>query len=707
MKQLLQSLRDGSTQIAEVPAPKVSNGQNLIRTSTSLVSAGTERMLVAFGKGNFIQKARSQPDKVKMVLEKAKTDGFVATIDAVRSKLDQPIPLGYCNVGTIIDAQAEGFAIGDRVVSNGYHAEIVAAPKHLCARVPDNVTDEQAAFTVLGSIGLQGIRLAAPNLGETFVVMGLGLIGLLTVQILRAHGCQVIGIDLEDEKLALAKEYGASVLNARNGYDNVSNVDNLTGGIGADGVIITAATKSNDPISISAQMCRKRARIILVGVVGLDINRADFYEKELTFQVSCSYGAGRYDTEYEDKGRDYPIGYVRWTEQRNFQAILELMSLKLLNVEKLISHRFDFEQSVEAMDVLANQSSSLGILLNFQNKHEVKNLNHKVEISENKQFTSKLGGNVVSFLGAGNYASRVLIPAFKKAGVQLNTIVSNGGVSSNYHGRKNGFKYASSDEDDAYEDPSVDVIVIATRHDLHAGQVIKAIRARKNVYCEKPLCLTIDELDAIKSEIQNVDNVRLMVGFNRRFAPLSATIKSLILRDQSPKTFLYTINAGKIPNEHWIQDPFVGGRRIIGEVCHFIDYLRFLAGHQIIEADADCIGLASQQTLEDDNVSIRLKFADGSLGVINYISNGHKDIPKEFLEIWCNGKVIKLDNFLRLKAYGWNGVKTKRLLKQNKGQHSAPQLFLNSIKEGYASPIPSKEIFEVTEVSINLARKFF
>ena len=707
MKQLLQSLRDGSTQIAEVPAPKVSNGQNLIRTSTSLVSAGTERMLVSFGKGNFIQKARSQPDKVKMVLEKAKTDGFVATIDAVRSKLDQPIPLGYCNVGTIIDAQAEGFAIGDRVVSNGYHAEIVAAPKHLCARVPDNVTDEQAAFTVLGSIGLQGIRLAAPNLGETFVVMGLGLIGLLTVQILRAHGCQVIGIDLEDEKLALAKEYGAQVLSARNGYDNVTNVDNLTGGIGADGVIITAATKSNDPISISAQMCRKRARIILVGVVGLDINRADFYEKELTFQVSCSYGAGRYDTEYEDKGRDYPIGYVRWTEQRNFQAILELMSLKLLNVEKLISHRFDFEQSVEAMDVLANQSSSLGILLNFQNKHEVKNLNHKVEISENKQFTSKLGGNVVSFLGAGNYASRVLIPAFKKAGVQLNTIVSNGGVSSNYHGRKNGFKYASSDEDDAYEDPSVDVIVIATRHDLHAGQVIKAIRARKNVYCEKPLCLTINELDAIKSEIQNVDNVRLMVGFNRRFAPLSATIKSLILRDQSPKTFLYTINAGKIPNEHWIQDPFVGGRRIIGEVCHFIDYLRFLAGHQIIEADADCIGLASQQTLEDDNVSIRLKFADGSLGVINYISNGHKDIPKEFLEIWCNGKVIKLDNFLRLKAYGWNGVKTKRLLKQNKGQHSAPQSFLNSIKEGYASPIPSEEIFEVTEVSINLARKFF
>ena len=438
MKQLLQSLRDGSTQLAEVPAPKVSDGQNLIKTSTSLISAGTERMLVEFGKGNFIQKARSQPDKVKMVLEKARTDGVMATIDSVRSKLDQPISLGYCNVGTIIEAQAEGFVAGDRVVSNGQHAEIVSVSKNLCARIPDGVSDEAASFTVLAAIGLQGIRLAQPTIGETVVVTGLGLIGLLTVQMLRAQGCRVLGIDFDPKRLEMAQTFGAEIVNPGAGENVISKAEVFSRGAGVDAVIITAATPSNEPISQAAKMCRKRGRIILVGVVGLELSRADFYEKELTFQVSCSYGPGRYDSNYEDKGQDYPAGYVRWTEQRNFEAVLDLMASGALQLGPLISHRFDLSEGKKAMELLTSDESTLGILLQYPRDEECITPARRVSLIKESVKLDETNSGRVAFLGSGNYASRVLIPAFKSAGASLQSVVSSGGVSSVHFGKKFG-----------------------------------------------------------------------------------------------------------------------------------------------------------------------------------------------------------------------------------------------------------------------------
>lgn len=708
MKQILQDMAKGGSSIVEAPAPNATKNHVVINTSTTLISAGTERMLVDFGKANLIDKARSQPDKVKMVLEKVQTDGLATTIDAVKSKLAQPLPLGYCNVGVVAESGrgVEQFKLGDRVISNGPHADVVRVPKNLVAKIPGNVTDEEAAFTVVASIGLQGIRLANPTMGESFVVTGVGLIGLLTVQMLRAQGCRVLAIDFDQAKLDMAKEFGAEICNPGLGEDPVAAGLAFSRGNGIDGVIITASTKSNDPVTQAARMSRKRGRIILVGVTGLELSRADFYEKELTFQVSCSYGPGRYDPNYEEKGNDYPLPFVRWTEQRNFQAILDMMSGGQLNVKPLITHRILFENATEAYDLLTSDKSALGILLQYGSLSESR---HTSKVTLNSEVVYKPGEPVIGFVGAGNYASRVLIPAFKNAGAQLHSISTSGGINGVIHGNQAGFKEATTDTDALIESDEVNTVAIVTRHNSHAHFVKQSLNAGKNVFVEKPLAITHEELKEVKSAYEEASQSgnppKLMVGFNRRFAPQIQKMKSLIDPIKGPKSFIMTMNAGSIPADHWTQDIAVGGGRIIGEACHFVDLMRFLVGSEIVSVQARRMGDSDAIDITEDKAAIILGFADGSFGTIHYYANGAASFPKERIEVFADGKVLQLDNFVKLKGFGFKGFKKMNLWKQDKGQNLCSQLFLDSIREGKSAPIDINEIFEVAKISIDIAEQ--
>lgn len=702
MKQILQNLRSGATGLAEVPCPSALSGQLLIRTAHSLISPGTERMLVEFGKASWIDKARQQPDKVRMVLDKIRTDGLMPTMEAVFNKLDQPLPLGYCNVGTVLEASggASGFAPGDRVVSNGKHAEVVRVPMNLCAHVPTAVADEEATFTVLGAIALQGIRLVQPTLGETVVVTGLGLIGLVAVQLLRAHGCRVLGLDLDAHKLALAKSFGAEVVNLAVGQDPVAAAQAYSRGRGVDAVIITASTESNEPVHQAALMCRKRGRIVLVGVTGLDLSRADFYEKELSFQVSCSYGPGRYDPAYEEGGHDYPVGFVRWTEQRNLEAVLDMMADGRLDVKPLISHRFALAQAAEAYALVGGAGPSLGILLQYpaaEQKPLAVLSEPTVVLAAPAPAAVSMGRAVLGFVGAGNYATAVLIPAFKAAGARLKTVASSGGVSGLHAGRKFGFEATTTDTASVWDDQDVNVVVVSTRHDSHAGFVLKALAAGRHVFVEKPLCLTLQELAQIEAA-QAGSSAMVMVGFNRRFAPQVQQIRALLESAPGPKSFVMTVNAGAIPAEHWTQDGVVGGGRIVGETCHFIDLLRFLAvariaSHQVLAMDS--------QT--GDSVSISLKFEDGSIGVVHYLANGSKAFPKERLEVFAAGRVLQLDNFRKLTGFGWPGFRKMNLWRQDKGQKACAAAFVLAVAEGKPAPIAFDELVEVARVSIAVA----
>ncbi|MEY2794538.1 MAG: hypothetical protein RIR10_254 [Planctomycetota bacterium] len=712
MKQILQSLKNGKTEVAEVPCPAVKRGHLLVRSSRTLVSVGTERMLVDFGKAGWIEKARQQPDKVRMVLDKIKTDGLMPTIESVLNKLDQPLPLGYCNVGRVLEAGSGlvGYAPGDRIVSNGKHAEAVCVPVNLTARVPDNVSDDEAAFTVLGAIALQGIRLVQPTLGETVVVTGLGLIGLVTVQLLRSHGCRVLGLDFDPEKLALARKFGAETVNLAAGEDPVKAAQAYSRGRGVDGVIITAATKSNEPMHQAALMCRKRGRIVLVGVTGLELSRADFFEKEITFQVSCSYGPGRYDPNYEEKGNDYPVGFVRWTEQRNFEAILDMMSDGRLDVKPLISHRFAIEEAEKAYELVGGAGPSLGILLEYpanSAKSDATVRQSTVAIpASTKSAAPSVPGASIGLVGSGNYATAVLIPAFKAAGARLRTVASSAGVSGLHAGRKYGFEQTTTDSDSIFADASVNALVVATRHDNHASMVVKALRAGKNIFVEKPIALTEAELTEIETAHADAAATGkaplVMVGFNRRFAPQVAKMKSLLAGARGPKAFVMTVNAGAIPAEHWTQDREVGGGRIVGEGCHFIDLLRFLAGERITAVRTNTMDSPSA-----DSVSIELRFADGSIGTVHYLANGSKSFPKERVEVFAQGRVLQLDNYRRLTGFGWPGFKKMNLWSQDKGQKACAAAFVQAVASGGASPIPFEELIEVgraTIVAADLAR---
>lgn len=723
MRQLLQSLTDGRTLILEVPTPRPARGALLIRTKCSLISAGTERMLVEFGRAGLLQKARQQPERVRQALAKARTDGLLPTLEAIRSKLEQPLPLGYCNVGRVIEADAStaGFGPGDRVVSNGAHAEVVAVSHNLCACVPANVTDEEAAFAVPGAIALQGLRLAAPTLGETFVVTGLGLLGLLTVQLLRANGCRVLGIDPNPHRARLASRFGAEVIALKSEEeDPAAAAALLAGGRGVDGVIITAATRSSAPLRQAAHMCRKRGRIVLVGVAGLELDRADFYQKELTLQVSCSYGPGRYDPEYEELGRDYPIGFVRWTAHRNFEAVLQLLAARTLEVAPLISHRFAFEQAAAAYELLTSPTEShLGILLEYAPAgadHASGTLtaaragagasNPAADAAPGAAAGSEPSGRPrLAFVGAGNYAARVLIPAFATTGALLQGVASASGLTAAHCLRKFGFARATTDTAQLLGAADVDAVVIATRHDSHARLVLQALESGKHVFVEKPLALNAAEIDDIEAcwtrGAQVCPDLQLMVGFNRRFAPHSARIRALLLHEPMPKSFLVTVNAGAIPPSHWTQDREIGGGRILGEACHFIDLLRFLAGNPLTAAHIRSLGASGRSGA--DTAVITLAFADGSIGSINYFANGAGAFPKERLEVFCGGRILQLDNFRRLRGYGWPGFSSLNLWRQDKGQRACARAFVEAVSGARAAPIPVEEIFEVARCTVALA----
>lgn len=692
--------------MAEVPIPSIKHGQLLIATSKTLVSAGTERMLVEFGKASWIDKARQQPEKVRMVLDKIKTDGLQPTIEAISNKLDQPLPLGYCNVGRVmlVGTGVTNFKLGERVISNGKHAEVVSVPVNLCAKVPDSVTDEEAVFTVLGAIALQGIRLAQPTLGETVVVTGLGLIGLITVQLLRANGCRVLGLDYDKGKLDLARQFGAEVVDLAAGQDPVKMAELYSRSRGVDAVIVTAATKSSEPIHQAALMCRKRGRIVLVGATGLELSRDDFFKKELTFQVSASYGPGRYDPNYEEKGQDYPVGFVRWTEQRNFEAILDMMVDGRLDVKPLISHRFAIDEAEKAYELVGGACPSLGILLAYPGlKITPTSRTVSLNTSQIPHLAADSASVNVSFIGSGNYAAAVLIPAFKEAGVHLRSVASSTGVSGLHAGRKYGFEETTTDTNRLFADEATQVVVITTQHDSHARFVLQALRSGKHVFVEKPLCLTLLELAEIEATYAETckDLLRspmVMVGFNRRFAPQVQKVKQLLNGVAGPKAFVMTVNAGAIPSDHWTQDSGVGGGRIIGEACHFIDLLRFLAGVPMTYWKP-----LSMDSPTQDTVSLQLGFEDGSIGTVHYFANGTKAFPKERLEVFAAGRVLQLDNYRKLTGYGWPGFGKMNLWRQDKGQKACAKAFVQAIQGLAPVPIPFDEILEVSRVSIELA----
>ena len=689
MKQIIQDLKSGDTILEEVPAPMVKRGAVLIQTTKSLVSLGTERMLVEFGKANLIAKARQQPDKVKMVLDKIKTDGLMPTLETVFNKLNQPLPLGYCNVGKVV-AVGQGvkeFKVGDRVASNGHHAEYVCIPENLVARIPDEVTDREAAFTVIGAIGLQSIRLLNPTMGEKIVVIGLGLIGLITAELLVANGCEVIGFDFDQTKVDLAKTKGIMAFNLAVEGDQVKIVEELTGGVGADGVIITASNKSNDIISNAANMSRKRGRIILVGVIGLDISRADFYEKELTFQVSCSYGPGRYDDDYEQKGQDYPLPYVRWTEKRNFETVLGAIASSKLDVKPLITEEIPLDDFQSIYGSIGSTRSIASILEYDAKAGEP---TRKVSVS-----SDKAKGGALGVIGAGNFTNAMILPALKKNGTAVKYIASSGGLSAKTLASKFDANFATSNYHEILSDEEVSMVLVTTRHNQHASMALDALNAGKHVFVEKPLALRLEEVAEIAEKAKEVDK-SVVVGFNRRFSPHMTKIKSA-LGGASDINMVATMNAGFIPPDVWVHDMAVGGGRIIGEACHYIDLMVYLAGSLVKSVCMNAMGKNPEENT--DNASILLKFENGAQGTINYFANGSKSYSKERVEVYSQERTFVCDNFRLTKGYGAKGF-GKLKTKQDKGHVEQFRQLSKFAKEGGAPIIPFDEVVNVSKASI-------
>ncbi|HBX65484.1 MAG: dehydrogenase [Balneola sp.] len=699
MKQIIQDLKSGDTILEEVPVPRVGSGKVLIKTHRTLVSLGTEKMLVSFGQANLLDKARSQPEKVKQVIDKMKTDGIQPTLEAVFRKLGTPLPLGYSQAGEVVEVGkgVTEFSPGDRVVSNGNHAEYVAVPKNLVAKIPEGVSYEEASFTVVGAIGLQGIRLVQPTLGETVAVIGLGLIGLITAQLLKANGCKVVGFDLDEDKLKRAESYGITAVNSGK-QDPVRFMEEFTGQVGADAVIITASTKSNDVIKQSANMSRKRGRIVLVGVVGLDIDRADFYEKELSFQVSCSYGPGRYDEEYEQRGNDYPLPFVRWTEKRNFEAILEAIRNGSLDVQSLITERVKLEDYLEIYGDMGRGNSIASILEYPGSNIEqgTSNIQRRTISISSPSYKSSKG--TIAIVGAGNFTQAMILPALDKVGASMKYVVSSGGLSSTTLAKKYKIPNSTTDLDAVLSDEEVDGVVITTQHNLHAGMTIQSLRAGKQVFVEKPLALKPEELDEIISSVEETGST-VTVGFNRRFSPHAEKMRALIGERPGPMNVIATMNAGHIPPDVWVHDLESGGGRIVGEACHYVDLITYLTGSKVMEVSMQAMGTDPKENT--DNASIHLKYENGSLGVINYFANGNKSYSKERVEVYYQGNNLILDNFRRLDGYGFGGGFTSKILKtkQDKGHHKQFELLTKRWKEGGEPLIPFDEIVNTTKAT--------
>ena len=694
MRQILQHLGNGEMELAEVPCPLVGRGQVLIQTRASVISAGTERMLVEFSQANLIQKARQQPDKVKQVLDKMRTDGLMPTLEAVFRKLDEPLPLGYCNCGVVLEVGpgVHDLQPGDRVISNGPHAEVVCVPRNLCAKVQQGVSDEEAAFTVLASIALQGVRLAQPALGEKIVVFGVGLIGLLTVQLLRASGCEVLAVDMNAERLKIAESFGTKAVNAGAGADPVAAAEAWTSGCGVDGVIITASAKADAIMHQAAECCRKRGRIILVGVVGLDLRRDDFYKKELTFQVSCSYGPGRYDEKYEQGGQDYPLGYVRWTEGRNFEAVLGAMASGQLRLGDLITHRFPLADALSAYQKIQTDSRCLGVVLEYP-----KNADRSAVVTVTQRPSKGAGDAVVGVIGAGGFAKGLLLPALIKTPAVLAYVADLNGVAAKHAAQKFGAEKAITDYKLILGDNRVKAVFILVGHSIHARLVCEALEAGKHVYVEKPLAMNEDELTRVAEAAGKASGQLLMVGFNRRFSPHTIKMKKLLAGRSEPLCMSMTVNGGAIPADHWTQDPERGGGRIIGEGCHFIDLLAYLADSPVKTVSAIMVG--EGPAVRDDKMAIVLGFADGSVGTVNYFSNGSKSYPKESLEVFSDGRVLRMENFRQTLGHGFKGFKKFKTSRQDKGHNAEIAAFVDVVATGASPLIPFAALSNITRAS--------
>ncbi|MBP6211305.1 MAG: bi-domain-containing oxidoreductase [Anaerolineales bacterium] len=694
MKQLLQNVKNGKTTVEDVPVPTPREGMALVKISATLVSAGTERMVVEFAEKTLVGKARSRPDLVKQTLDKAKREGVMPTVQAVFNRLDQPMALGYSSAGVIValGRNMHGFKVGQRVACAGAnyasHAEYNIIPKNLITPLPKNVDFESAAFTTLGAIALQGFRLAEPQLGDNVAVIGLGLLGLLTVQLAAAAGCKVLGIDLDPKRIKLASSFGIEAVSRPQAE---SAAVAFTANRGFDSIIICADTSSNDPIELAGVIARDRAKVVATGAVGLKMPRKIYFEKELSFINSRSYGPGRYDPSYEENGVDYPIGYVRWTEGRNLQSIVDLMGSGKLDVTPLISHRLPIEEGVKAYELITGKIKEpfLGVLLKYgDEKEEGKRVTFNVQ-------RSTLNGNVkLGVLGAGMYANATLLPVLKNnKDFELVGIASSGGLHAQHSGKKFGFQYATSSEDEIINDPKINTVAILTRHDSHAELVIKALKAGKNVFVEKPLAVDSKQLAAVIKALSTQHSL-LTVGFNRRFSPLAQSLKSSIANRTEPLHAHYRVNAGYIPLNHWTQDEKLGGGRIIGEGCHFIDLITYLVGAAPVSVSAHA--LPGGGKYREDNVSMTFTFPDGSIGVVDYLANGDKSFPKERLEVFCEGTIAVLDDYVSLTTIK-DGKKKVESMAQDKGWKAEMAAFAAAIKRGGDAPIPYEQLIGVTK----------
>lgn len=701
MKQLIQNFKTGSLYVDEVPQPSLSQGQVLVENAFSLISAGTERGTVKVGKASLIGKAKHRPDLVAQVLQNIKKEGLMATLDKVRTKLDSLKALGYSTAGTIIaslDTNGK-FSPGDRVACAGQdyasHADIVSVPQNLIAKIPDGVSMEEAAFTTLGAIALQGVRQANPTLGERICVIGLGLLGQITCQLLKANGCQVFGIDLSDRLINLAKEIGIEKALNRKDVNLMVACEEFTKGLGFDSVIITAAAPSNDPIELSSEIVKKKGSVVIVGAVKLDIPRdPHFYRKELDLRMSCSYGPGRYDEKYEELGIDYPIAYVRWTEQRNMETFLELLRSKKIDVKPLISHVFNIAEAEKAYDIVLGNTAEphIGILLQYN--PDVKISKSLITVKSNPIKDINIG-----FIGAGSFAQSYLIPNIKRLQVSLDVVVTSKGITAKNVAEKFGFNSCSTTIRDVFENIKINSIFIATPHSSHAKLVIAALKAKKSVFVEKPLATSYKQLLEI-ADTKRDHNYPLMVGFNRRFAPISEQIKKYFTNVEEPIVVNIRVNAGFIPKDHWTQIKEIGGGRIIGEMCHFIDLMQYFTGSEPVRVYADCINSSNEKTTNEDNIAIVLKFKNGSVGNLTYLANGDKSLAKENIEIFGAGKVAVIKDFRM--GYLYENNKINKVNSEGKGHKEELEAFLTALRSGNDSPIPFRSIYLTTLTTLKI-----
>lgn len=707
MKQLIQSINSGKLAVIDVPSPKVMSTGILVRTRASLVSAGTERMIASFAQSNLLQKARSRPDLVRQTIDKVKRDGIVDTIDAVRNRLDQPMPLGYSAAGEVIDVghDVTEFKVGDRVACAGagyaVHAQVISVPRNLAARIPDGISFEEASFCTVGAIALHGIRLSAPQLGEIVAVIGLGLLGQLAVQMLKAAGCKVIGTDLLADRVALAARLGA-FWTGTDINEFRSRIAAASDGHGADAVLITADTASDQPVELAGEVARKGGRVVAVGAVGTHLPRKAYFEKELDFRISRSYGPGRYDPSYEEKGHDYPYEFVRWTEQRNLQAFAQMIAADAVDVEALISHRFEIENADQAYDLILGRITepSLGVVLRYTNDPD---LPQRIVISARSDKGLSAPEDVVSLgvLGAGLFANATLLPAVQgMAGIQLVGIASSGGLTARRAAERFGFSYCADSTEELLQDSRINTVAVLTRHSAHARQTEEALRAGKNVFVEKPLCLTNEELERIIAVYEGLPVPRMLtVGYNRRFAPMIVTLRNALRRTSEPLMLTCRVNAGHIPREHWTHDPSDGGGRLRGEGCHFIDLLINLANDRVRRVTTRVLPDAGRYT--EDNLQITLEFHGGSVGTLVYVANGAKAFPKEAIEVFGGGIAARLDDFRELKVQAGSRATNERArFRQDKGHRGEWLAIVKHLTTGAPPPIPFEDLVHSTRATL-------